>query len=400
MIGDEDLYDYSLTQSPNQKILLIKGLKTLENKEDSLYLSFHSVGENLQSLNQTLVKLPYPKSRITVRDFCVDNRGIPYLLLKVYDSDDGKLDVIKTKVEGSWRKKNTVNYHLEILTVNPYTGAFAINKLTLEDRLPKNFHLEAGPNNKVYCAGYYTSKDSKTGDVRGLFVWELEPITGVLRERYYPVPLEVMTQYEPPETQRAQARAALKGAAEVSGLDLNTIQFQSDNSLLINAEVFRIVTRSYMSNRQLQSYRLYLHQGIFATKINPDGTLAWINKIPKNQERLRTSDGIGYTYFSTPNRHYYLHMDHPKNTRLGKFDVPNTYKDGDFGNIVVATLDHQTGELDRDIIIHTRKQRNSYNYRLSPFSHRKIIATTDGKAILKFTLERKQDVLMEVDMEE
>lgn len=393
------LSGYSLTQSPNQKTLLVQGDPITDSTKDSLQLGFYSFRKDLQLLSQATVTLPYPERRVTVSDFCVDNRGIPFVLLKVYD-ETGKRDLIKTKVEGVWRKQNTINYHVELLTIDPYTGSFKVNKILLDTLLPNQFHLEAGPNNKVYCAGYYTSKNSKSEGARGLFVWELEPITGVLRERYYPLPLEVMTQYEPSEEQRAQARAALKGNAEMDGLELNTLHFDNDGSLLVNASVFRIETRSYMTNRQLQAYQLYLYQGIFVTKIYADGTLAWINKIPKNQQSTRTTNRLGYTYFKDANRHYYVHMDHTRNDRLGKFDVPRVYKDGDAGSIRIAILDHQTGELKRKPLINTRKQRNSFGYRLFPFSHRHVVPLGDGKAILELDLDRKQKVLMEIDMEE
>lgn len=399
LIDQDPLSSYNLTQSPDKKTLLVQGLKPSESSDDSLRLSFYSFGKGLQPLTKAIVTLPYSKQWITISDFCVDNRGIPYLLLKVYH-ETNKRDLIRTKIRGSWRKQTIINYHLELLTLNPYNGSFKINKILLDTLLPNQFHLEASPDNKIYCAGYYTSKDSKLGGSRGLFVWELEPIAGVLRERYYPIPLEVMTQYEQPEEQRTQARAGLKGNAEMAGLDLNTLQFHNDGSVLVNASVARMETRSYMSNRQLQAYQVYLYQGIFVTKIYSDGSLAWINKIPKNQQSTHATDRLGYTYFHDANRHYYLHMDHIKNERLGKFDVPKVYKDGESGTIRVAILDHQTGELRRKPLIHTRKQRNSFDYRLLPFSHRHVIPSLEGKVVLELDMERKQTILMEVDMEE
>lgn len=401
LIDNEELYNYSLTTSPNQKTLLVKGFKTLDDKKENLQLGLYSFGKDLKPLQQTLVELPYPEKQVVVNDFCIDNQGIPYLLLKVYTPDsEVKRDVVKTKIKGSFRKKNTINYHVELLTINPNDGSFKVNKIPLSTTLPKGFHLEASPNNQIYCIGHYTSKDSKTGGVQGLFVWELAPKTGVLHERYYSIPLEVMTQYEQPDAQRAQAKAALKGRAEVMGLDLNTLQLYQDSSLLINASVFRLATHSYMSNRQLQSDQVYLYQGIFVTKIHPDGTLAWMNKIPKNQQSTRSTNRLGYTYFSDLNHHYYLHMDHAKNDRLGKFDVPKVYKEGESGIVRVAILDHQTGELTRKPLIHTRKQRNRQGYKLFPFSHQHVVPTTAGKVVIEFDLERKQSVLMEVDMEE
>jgi len=216
LIGNEQLYDYSLTQSPDKKTVLIQGFKTLDHRDDKLQLGFYSFGKDLQALTQTMVELPYAQKQATIYDFCVDNQGIPYLLLKVYHQKSGeKRDVTKTKVAGKWRKQNEINYHIELLTINPKDGSFTIHKILLDKRLPNDFHLEASPNNRVYCAGYYTDKNSKEGGARGLFVWELEPQTGVLRERYYPIPLEVLTQYEQAEVQRAQAKAGLKGEAEV-----------------------------------------------------------------------------------------------------------------------------------------------------------------------------------------
>lgn len=401
LIQNEKPYDYSLTLSPDQKTLLIKGVKPFDDKEGNLKLWLYSFGKDLTPLQQTLIELPYSEKQVIISDFCIDNQGTPYLLLKVYTHNNkGKRDVVKTKIKGSFRKKSTINYHVELLTVNPNDGSFKVNKVPLTSTLPKDFHLEASPNNQIYCTGYYTSKDSKTGGVRGLFVWELTPETSVLRERYYSIPLEVMTQYEQSDVQHAQAKAAMKGRAEVMGLDLNTLQFHQDGSLLVNASVFRLVTRSYRSNRQLQTYQVYLYQGIFVTKIHPDGTLAWMKKIPKNQQSTRSTNRLGYTYFNDINHHYYLHMDHPKNDRLGKFDVPKVYREGESGIVRAAILNHQTGELTRKPLIHTRKKHNRQGYKLFPFSHQHIIPITAGKVVIEFDLERKQNVLMEVNMEE
>ena len=123
-----------------------------------------------------------------------------------------------------------------------------------------------------------------------------------------------------------------------------------------------------------------------------------MTKIPKEQLTMRPPGSASYVYFYDHENHYYLHMDDGRNAKLGKFDPPKTYKDGEYGTLMVDAINHQTGERQRYPIIHTHKRKNDQRYRLYPFNIRHLRSIGEGKVLIEFYIERKRDVLMLLDM--
>lgn len=397
IIGNEDLGDISAQTSTDGKQLIIQGLKILDAEDDNIQVAYYVFGKDFKK-QSTIVELPYTYKRASIRDYHVGEDGTPYLLLKVYPEDTKrKKDLVRKEKKGSHRQGKMVNYHIEMLRIDPTTGTFTTHKIDLEDKLPIDYVLAAGPNKQVVCGGYYTLPDSKRQGADGLFMVRMDDNGAFLSSLYYEIPLDILAQYETSSTQRIQAKNEQKDNAEMFDLRMTLLKFQPDGSILINGEVQ--FSRTYTvsnSNGGYSTRTVYYYQDILVSKIDPKGQLAWINKLPKHQAGNQVRGGMGHRYFGDQGIHYYLYLDHKDNEKMGKFDAPKLHKDGRGGILMVSVVHDKTGEVAKKAIINI--SRNDSPYRFYQFRTSRIQPVGDRKAVIEFYVKKKRDVLMEITL--
>ena len=135
---------------------------------------------------------------------------------------------------------------------------------------------------------------------------------------------------------------------------------------------------------------------ILVTKINADGSLAWMRKLPKRQIGSRGKGSMSFYHDKLSDQHYFLYLDHPKNDIVNVFELPNIYADGRRGVLTAYQVDDETGKAKKAQILDTK--RNNSKYQFSQFDVGRIMPTSSSSVVIEFYKRRKEDLLVRINL--
>ena len=281
------------------------------------------LGKDLTTVGAYELQFPHKKRQVDIIDYHLDQQSVPYVLTKVRLSNNSRRNIIGRGEHAM------INYQLEILKFNLTDGSHTIIPIKLDDQQIESSWLYAGVDGQVICTGFYSKRESKTKEPDGIFVFKVDPDAKLLEHRHYEFPIEILTQYKNAGQQSRIARADRKGQAEMNNLKLKKILVQEDNSLIIIGEVDFVLTSTNTStNGSTYTRTTYHYYDMLVTKINPDGSLAWMRKLPKRQIGSRGRGSMSFQHVKLKNQHYFLYLDHLRNKIVNVYELPSIYADG------------------------------------------------------------------------
>ena len=383
---------YEFQFSIDTSILLVTYRKYTKIKDDSKnkdVLGFHVFDKDLNKLWGDEFRMPYTEKMMDNTDFSVDSKGNAYLLSKVYE---GK----RTE-----KKDDNPNYHYEILKFGKdYTEPKQI-KINLDDKFINDLYLTESFSGDMVCAGFYRtvykSSNKSVFDFKntdGAFmvkINEMDEITNI-QKGYYELPTEIIREFEKTSTQNKIDKKDKKDEAEASSLTLRKILIGDDGSYVIVGEEYLVIQKSNRSSDGSTNYYYkYLYGDIYVMKIGTDGEMAWVKKIPKNQEGKRGRGGMSFKYFWYNGDNYFLYLDNIKNLNLTPDKVPARHLDGAGGYFTVCKLD-KDGNMTKGKLFNLRKDGlQIWPSELSLLSPNVLV----GRAV-----KDKQSKMMKIDFEQ
>lgn len=331
---------YEFHFSIDTSILLVTYRKYPRVKDDSKnkdVLGFYVFDKDFNQIWGDEFRMPYTEKMMNNTDYMVDSKGNAYLLSKVYE---GK----RTEREG-----DNPNYHFEILKFGKgYEDPKQI-KIDLEDKFINDLYITEGATGDLVCVGLYrTVYKSSTKAIHGFyntdgaFMVRLNDDQEVadMKEDYYEIPSEILTEFEKSKTQNKVERKDKKGEAEASSITLRKVLMKDDGSFVIVGEEYSIVEKTHRSSDgSTSSYLKYYYGDIYVMRIGTDSKIAWVRKIPKNQEGKRGRGGMSFKYYWDNDVNYFLYLDNIKNLSLTPNKVPARHLDGAGGYFTVCKLD-------------------------------------------------------------
>ncbi len=204
------------------------------------------------------------------------------------------------------------------------------------------------------------SKKRKSISTDGVFLANLDANGQLIKFKkgYYEFPLEELAKFE---SARKRRRMERKDDYEADNLKVRNVVVESDGSIFIACEEY-IVTMYYRNNPNVGgslgtttiSYT-YDYNDIVATKIDANGNMQWVRKIPKMQHGAVPKGTMGFKLISDASGYYFLYLDNIKNMALGDMDVPKKHMDGYGGQVIVSTIDNQ-GNHKKELLFDTRDE--------------------------------------------
>ena len=384
---------FAFFQSHDRKSVLIKYRKQPEVKSDKK--SFDIIGvfafdSQLKKISGNEVIMPYTERRMNNMDFQLDNKGNLYLLARVFHDDSNDF---KKK-----RKDTIANYHIELLIIKAGSSKVDISRFENKDKFINKLWLFDTEKDFLVAGGFYSNGvKNDFDDCDGIVTFKVKEDGMIYDKAFHEIPLEILNAYEDSRTQKKNEKEEReKDNAKFSDLDLHDIVVNGDGSIILVGEEHFI--NSYRNFGQelggKSSYR-YFYCDILVTKINPDGTLGWMKKIPKKQVGANGLGGMSYAYFNAGLYHYFVYLDNVKNIDLPLDKRPNVHEDGLGGCLTAVKISDTDGTLTKRSILNSLDVEG---FRIYQFSTDRIVKTSESSFVLEVYKKKKEDIMIKVDL--
>ena len=396
---------FTFLKSHDESKLLIQSRRNPIKKNDAInhdIIGMYVFDENHKKISGNEIKMPYTEQAMDNLDYHLDSEGIPYLLARVRPDGSDKNYV------GMGAGKE-INHHIELLKFDIPAGQIKVTKIEAEGYLLKDLWLYDGPNNNMICAGFYTALDRSLlannsrevsanatearmlneDDADGIFIFDMKNSGSITAKNFHEIPVEVINQYERAGVQKRNEKKDKKGKAQFEELVMKEFVVQDDNSILIIGE--QVYSTTHYSNGRV--YVIYHYDDMLMTKIDPNGKLAWMRKLPKRQESSNPMGGVGFKHITLENKHYVIFLDNVKNMDLKLNQRPAKHVDGKGGFLTAYGVEDATGKASKISIFDTKDAKG---IKVKQFSTYRMIQCSKDEFVLEAYKGQKEDVMIKI----
>lgn len=302
-------------------------------------LGFQVFNQDMEKEWGKEVKMPYTEKDMNNLAFGIKSNGDAFMIAQ--KNKDKKLELFTITEKG--------------LKIDPldFSGDYYFMKLKLNEDTDGNLicaglYSESGMNMKVGFNGFGSSGISY--NTNGLVYFKMEPTGKILASKDYEFPLELIQQYVSDRIKKRAEKREGKGKAGIEDLKLVEMINQKDGSTVFVCE--RQYARKEMWGTDTKT--VYHYYNIVVMKVDADGNLSWIKKIPKNQAGVNGTGQMSIKYIEGDGYHYILYVDNPKNLHISLDKAPATHKDGMGGFLTACKIDDETGKYEKHTVLDMR----------------------------------------------
>jgi hypothetical protein len=407
-----------------QKLLVNYRLKPKFRSDKKSFdrIAMHVFDADLKLEWNQVVEMPYTEKKMNNGDYTIDREGNFYMLATVYEDDS---------TDERKKKEKNANYHLELFKVQKNTNVIVKNKIEIGNKFVDKAALYENAKGDIIIGGTCKNPDQKKrgslffyenikGQPNGIFTINLTQKGGVRDFKSYDFLVEMLTKYSSQDEKKK-----IKEKEETEGLkpafyflELNAVALNKDGSFLILGEQRYILQKTedfefqnvpkMMKKKKLEVFdedafsmrldRLSYHfRDILTAKINADGTLAWMHKLPKKQRGVKQKRSMSYTHMFAGDHHYLLYLDNIKNLNLPDDKVPHQHTDGKGGYFTAYIINDKTGEVKKEALFNTRDIKG---IEMEHFETDKILPLSDSEILIEGFDGRNKDFLVKVSAKE
>ncbi|MDO5971721.1 hypothetical protein Q4Q35_18115 [Flavivirga aquimarina] len=395
-----------------QKLLVTYRLKPEFRNDSKSFdrIAMHVFDSELKLEWNEVVEMPYTEKKMNNGDYTIDRDGNFYMLAMVYEDDS---------TDEKKKKKKDANYHLELFKIVKNTNTIIKNEIQIGDKFIDDASLYENAEGNIVIGGTCKNPDKgksipffstkEKGQATGVFTINLTEEGGVRDFKNYDFPVEMLRKFS---TRKEKKNINKKNKKEeekpvFNFLELNSIALNSDGSFLILGEQRYILQKSdygegfprytqvFDEDAFMMSLKgLSFHfRDILAAKINADGTLAWMHKLPKRQRGVNRKGSMSYTHMFAGDNHYLLFLDNVKNLDLPEDKVPYKHTDGQGGYFTTYIINDKTGEVKKEAVFNTRDINGT---EMEHFETDKILPLSDSEILIEGFEGRSKDFLVKV----
>lgn len=393
----ESGYKFNVLPTLDKKSLLVKYRKKPEFKNDKKsfdIIGLYAFDGNLNKVSDKEITMPYTERRMDNLDYKIDNKSNLYMLTKVFhdDSNDDKKS-----------KNDTVaNYHIELFTISPDSEKMNITKIENKDKFITRLWMFDSPKGGAFVGGYYNNGKGKdfADNCDGIILYKMKE-DGSLTDQYsYQIPLDLINEYSSEKEKKRNNKKEEKGeGAKIKNLKLKDLHMREDGSIVLVGEQDYTVTTTITSfsngSTSTHTSTSYYFNDIIAAKINPDGKLGWMKKIPKFQRGGAGQGSMSYKFFCNDTDNFFVFRDNVKNIDLPIDKTPAMHSDKYGGYLTAVKINDKTGELKKGSIMNLREIED---FELYQFSTKRLTKTSDTTFVLEAYKKKKEDVMLKVTL--
>lgn len=384
--GVTDQFNYHYSHDGNK--VMVQYRKKPEVKDDSKshdLIGLVCFGPGLEKLWEQEFRMPYTEEEMDIEDYSVDRDGNSYILAKV-------------RKDGSDRDKkrgeDEANYRIELLRVKSNTSEVSTTPVAIGDKFISSISLyEAGDGGDMLCAGSYNTGGKKWYIADGIFYFLLGKDGGVSNLVFHEIPVDILNQYASKGEKKKNDKAEEEDEAGFRSLEMRKLYVAQDGSAVISGEQYYEVTTTTYSNGRTTTTTRYFYRDILVTKVNADGSLAWMRKLPKYQIGTNGRGGMGMEHIASGKSHYFFFLDNLKNMALTPDKAPARHMDGAGGFFTAYKIDDATGEVTRHSVFDMRDVKGTEVFQ---FMTSRIQVVDENEFVVEVYKKQKEDVLIKV----
>jgi hypothetical protein len=300
-------------------------------KGDPETFGFTVIDKDLNELWTRDVTLPYNDELFEVKGQKIDNQGNIYVFGKLYK------DRVRDRVNGK------ANYTYQVFTYSKDSKNPVQYPVELDDRFITDMQIAILDNLDVVCAGFYSERS--TYGIKGAYYLTIDGMDKKIKSKNFKeFPLDFLTQ----NTSRYQERRILRKVEngdgyELANYDLDKLIVRGDGGCVLIGEQYYVTTQTYYNyaSRSSQTVYYYNYNDIIVVNINPNGEIAWAEKVPKQQTSV--NDGgyfLSYTMATVRDKLFFIFNDDARNIGNPGDGRLRTYS-GYRTEIALASVDRQ-----------------------------------------------------------
>ncbi|MBS4063286.1 MAG: hypothetical protein KGZ74_01945 [Chitinophagaceae bacterium] len=299
----KDDYEFAVLPSADSSSIVL--VADISNKEYAS-LKVLVMDEQLKQRSATDITLQFSKNTYELEDVLYTTDQQIIVTGKVYE----EVQVKKKRTRLMFKKLSLEKFDI--------TGKKMFDLPTVSaGNVMLSAKVVSNKQGDLFVCGYF-SNNPKSLDVNGIVINRINPKNGtILLSTEKIIDPTLIGTYDDDadddkDAETKQSKAASKKAAEDDELDgfssdyrFRRVYIGQDNSILLIAEKFRFTSYTYTQSNYIngrmtyQTYTVYRYTcgDIMTTKVTSDGSIQFLNVIPKNQvEEIRGSSG----YRSSP----------------------------------------------------------------------------------------------------
>ncbi len=317
--------DFSIRVSrDSSKVLVYYSLPYDKGEPESF--GFNVLDNNLKSLWEKNVTIPYKDGLFDVQSFRVDNKGNAYILGLQY------------KEKRKSKRHGAPNYTYEVFAYSDKGNSTKQYTLSLDDRFITDMQIEI-LNNNLVCAGFYSALG--TYSIRGTYFLTVDIASKQIKTKSFKeFDIDFITQNMTERQAKKAKRREEKGDdQELYEYDLDKLLIGKDGSAMLIGEQYYVkVVTNYNGRTTTYTYHYY-YNDIITVKIDPSGQIQWAQKIAKHQHTINDNGFFSsYALAVVNGKISFIFNDNPDNLDydgVGKIKNTNTRK----SVVVIASLD-------------------------------------------------------------
>ncbi|HNP49253.1 MAG TPA: hypothetical protein PKL85_10470 [Bacteroidia bacterium] len=281
-------------------------------------------------------------------------------------------------------------------------GKLSNMKVDIDGNLKfQRFNVKEDNSGNLVCTGFYakgidvkvswTGSASLSWNIDGLKIFKMDSQGKVLDNKDFEFPIAMLNQFESKRQQEKNEKREGEGKAGIPDLVLRDVSVDADGNTMVIGEQHYIRTERTINGTQT----VYFYGDMVATRIDKDGKLMWMKKLPKDQTGYQGKGGMGFRLVVGKTATYFLYLDNKKNAELSVDKAPAKHSDGKGGYFFAYKLENATGDVSKHVLFDTDDLQGEEIYQ---FNTGRIFEPSPDIFFLESYMKKKQDKMIRMEL--
>ena len=394
---------FKLATSFDNSKLLVRFRKKPESRNDKInhdVIGLYVFDSKLKQIWGKDVEMPYTEARMDNIDYAIGSNGDVFILTEVMK-------------EGETRKfdrEGNPNFDNQLIAISESGVDVNASEINVQGKFVTQASFFEGKDDALMIAGFYGNKRGIQTD--GIFYCSLTKDGKQADFKNFEIPLELIKQYMSQRNQERLERKEDKGKdLGMTNMVLRDILIHDDGSIFFAAEKYYVVVTTDSKTGSTR-YDYYFEE-MLAAKLDKNGELVYMKKLPKRQHSSSGGSGFGFGSFigvsflrnselsyklvQSKDHYYIMFLDNVKNLELDENKVPARHEQGKGGFLTAYQINKTSGAVKKLSILDTR---DAQGYELFQFSPKRIVELGNNEFGVEFYIKKKQDMMIRIKIVE
>ncbi len=364
--------------SDNNSKLLIQYRYLREKRIDAInydIIGINVFNQDVQLLWNKEVKMPYTEKHMDFHDNMIDHEGNVYILATIYGDNRNERAIPELKILKYQANSDTL---------------FSLSGMDANEKFITSIKFSESVENQISFTGFY-SEDPIEFQPNGLFILDMDKNGMSKKVTFFEYPSEFFEK----TSNHDYNTDIFYDVLSRPEADYKIIQklINDDGSVTILSEQRYIETFTTYSKSGRHETHTYHYNDILITKIDTEGKMKWMTKIPKEQVGSTGKKTMSFKYLHNERYHYILFFDNPFNIDASSESDFYAYKDKKEGVLIACKISDIDGTITRIPILNT-EYINGMS--IKQFYTDRIVILDNNEFILEAYKKKKEDILIKV----